>query len=901
MWNPILSAMALSVILSSQISWASNSALSCRQVLGATLARSSAYDVQKRLMVENARVLETGEKSAKVETAFGTKSPILHSFEKEGLLYEEIAPWFPDLRPFAKARMDRVLSGLEGKPQEREALSNWLKRSELNQMAPLHLRAHWKNMSPEMRWKALLETPGFFTWLTMESRSDLFTTGAVNFDFLLAGRNIPEYLTVGDDLGSYEVRLNRAIPNRTQFLEIRKQTEDFLEGRVGHQHLFHAWPENATLRKQMAPYYIEFLDASTWYLFWRQMNRNPENVSSILTHPFLGVYTTNSLGRLQKSVETNNAETFKDKYRMIGARTFPSLEKSEDGKPKFNTDWEVRSGNKTDAREIIETMIEARLVSGDYSGLKAFGSYKFSTQKTLEDLVQGLLSTEEIAVLKQFESKFTELKFSNHALARNHFRSRIVSPLFAWETRLDLDYKLDRFKEAQKEYARALVKIARPYLRAFDEKGQIKRTRYLEIREDAIEKMEVAIYEFTRKTRLDEDLKLYISAKPLALPEIKVKSTGPIDVNRVALGIEYSMRFQPALIPQNQAEAQKLVGQFADRLARKMKTGQVVEMKGDSHGHGVSVKKKVIDSAGNTWRVEWDGIQRAYDENGEVMNAWGGHTEIVTPKFQPETLEDGTLQIYQAARSLGQVSSRRAGGAHVNFDLEVLQTFPAAVGTRKVLNLIAYFESHRQVIMHLWTHPRRKHSAHPINLREGFAERLEAFQGDWTDLGRFLYNERYFNTFVGRKPKYVPINLTALMTDVVPRPYLESTLDIKNKNLEWFPNFNKVHGRGEARFFDAPPDEVAAALQIKYFRALLDKAWNADGIVKLAPRYSDAQKAAWKTDGVAWSRAVEQHLVDLGLDPQEFQGLIWESYMNHKKTNERQVQYEEYQGFLPAR
>jgi hypothetical protein len=899
MWTLNKTAIAVSLWLLPQFLIAAD-LITCKLAVSGKLGSENAYDVQRRLIVENAKVTEAGEKAAKVETAFGTKSPILHSFEKEGLLYAEIAPWFPDLKPLTKARMDRVLSGFEGKPGEKEALTNWLKSTELNQLAPVHLRAHWKSMGPEMRWKALLETPGFFTWLTMESRSDLFTTGAVNFDFLLEAKNIPEYLTVGDDLGSYEVRLKRAIPNRSQFLEIRQKTEEFLDGRVGHQHLFHAWPESPTLRKEMAPYYIEFLDSSTWYLFWRQMNRNPENVSSILTHPYLGVYTTNSLNRLQKSVEQGNAKGFKDKFRMIGARSFPALEKSEDGTPRFNTDWEIRSGNKTIEREAIETMIEARLISGDYSGLKAFGQYDFSTQKPIQDLVQGLVSKDEVSLLKRFEQKMTELHFSNHVLAKNHFRSRIVSPLFAWENRLDLEYKKDLLNESRKTYAKTMASIARRYLREIESKNA-NRTDYIAAREEAIERLEIAIYEFTRKTRLDQDFQLYVSTQPKTLPSITVPSQGLIDVNQVALGIEYSMRFQPAMIPKNKAEAAQLVDQFAKRLGNVFGSNQMLEVQGDSHGHGVSVKKKVIDAKGETWRVEWDGIQRLYDENGAITNSWGGHTEIVTPKFQPQSLSDGTLQIYSVARSMGQVSSRRAGGAHVNFDIEVLQKLPTAVGTRKVLNLISYFESHRQVILHLWMHPRRKHSAHPINLQDGFAQKLENFSGDWADLGRFLYSERYFNTFVGRKPKYAPINLTALMTDFVPKEYLEATLDIKNKKQTWFPNFNKVHGRGEARFFDAPSDEYSAALQIKYFRALLNKSWGPNGKIPLVSKYSDAQKLTWKSDGVTWKKAVEDHLLELGLDPQEFQGLIWESYMNHKKYNESPFQPTEYQNFLPAR
>ena len=72
----------------------------------------------------------------------------------------------------------------------------------------------------------------------------------------------------------------------------------------------------------MAPKYIELLDAGTWYLFWRQMKRNPTEVESVLGHPYLGVYTRWWLNRLYTAVVEAKPKDFKNKFRMMGARNF---------------------------------------------------------------------------------------------------------------------------------------------------------------------------------------------------------------------------------------------------------------------------------------------------------------------------------------------------------------------------------------------------------------------------------------------------------------------------------------------------------------------------------------------------------------------------------------------------
>jgi hypothetical protein len=356
------------------------------------------------------------------------------------------------------------------------------------------------------------------------------------------------------------------------------------------------------------------------------------------------------------------------------------------------------------------------------------------------------------------------------------------------------------------------------------------------------------------------------------------------------------------MIPENRSQAESHIRGFAEKFAASEGTKSIEKASGESHGHGVAVKFKVLDRFQQSWRFEWDGIQRSYDERGNITNAWGGHIEVVTPKFSPEAIEGSIGDLFKESRKRGLQARRSAGGAHVNFDLEpLMRDFPAKEGTRRLINLISYFESNEPVILFLWQHPQRRHAAYPVQVSETSARRLFEFEGDWKELGTLLYDIRYFNTYMGRKPKYVPLNLTAVMTPVVPDIYLDATLDIRNPLQSWFPNFNNVLGRGEARFFDAPVNEVTAALQIKYFRALLNKGLNSDKKILLVQRFNAEDVARWKEEVEEWIKAINAHLVELGLNPEEFRSLIWDSWMNQKNSEPSQKELKGFEKFEPAK
>ncbi|MEY4615308.1 MAG: hypothetical protein RJB66_268 [Pseudomonadota bacterium] len=896
-WHYLVAIIVLNGSWSKGLAADAEFALRCRSLF---LEDSTAFSKFESLGIFNREVHLHRPLTSVGDRSFGTSVPIVRSFEKEGLFYEEIAEWFPILRPSGiqklKARFEeeKTLTG------ERR-LHGWLNNLKIE--APKVGEQFWVSATLEQKMDLLLNRENPFELLSVKDRSFLFEFDFLNFNDIAAGSKAPPLVTVGDDLGSYEVRLSRGVVDRVQFHELRDQVEQYLEGKIGHQHLFHAWPSELGLRKEIAPYYIELLDSSTWYLFWRQMNRNPEEVDSVLAHPFLGVYTRRSLDRLQKALIKDQPEKFKDKYRMIGARSFSAAAEIPEQEGMV-PDWEIRSGNKGNKREFIENLLIARLETGDYSGLKDYQSYEFNPSASMREIISPWLDSRSITeaqlkLIESFEAAHPNMKWSAHANAKNHFRNRILSPLLPWQNRLSLGYKGKLFADEQNIYLKKLVAIADNFLKSVSAGTK----SVSELRAEALENLQMAVYVFSTKTRLDLDFERYLRPRPMQIPSIAIKaSKGPLNINQLDLGIEYSFRMPFEMNPETREQADLNIRGFAEQFSKREGQGEIEKTETEGHGHGIAVKYKVIDRDGQAWRFEWDGIQRNYDADGNVTNAWGGHIEVVTPKFSPQSIDGSIRELYKESRQRGLEPRRSAGGAHVNFDLTpLMKNFPAKEGTRRLINLISYFESNEPLILFLWQHPKRQHAAYPVRVSEDGARRLFEFEGDWKQLGTLLYDIRYFNTYVGRKPKYVPLNLTALMTSIVPEKYLEKTLDIRNQKQDWFPNFNKVYDRGEARFFDAPVNEATAALQIKYFRALLDKGLNADKKILLVQRYNMADVAQWKGNVDEWLQAITAHLVELGLDPKEFRSLLWDSWMNQVDFEPSQKDLQKFETFEPAK
>ncbi|OFZ15455.1 MAG: hypothetical protein A2Z20_12235 [Bdellovibrionales bacterium RBG_16_40_8] len=899
----------LFIILSaSPLAWAKSQ--DCANLLRRQSAFQKIHEIKDANM---RREHDVGVATSQTSNAYGTNVPIARSFEKEGLFYEDIEPWFSSLKPEAKGKLQNRFNLEKSLSPRKQTLTKWLKNIDSLIIYPSGIdQKTWQILTPVKRLEYLLKIDDLFSVLVVNQSAKLFAEEILNYDDIKPGPNAPEHLVVGDDLGSYEVRLGLGVTDRNQFMALRDETENFLGGSIGHQHFFHAWPENQKAREKMAPKYIELLDATTWYLFWRQMKRNPTDIESILTHPYLGVYTRSALDRLYRAVVEGAPKKFNNKFRMVGARGYKANADIPEQGDGWIPDWEMRSGNKSEKREFVENMLEARFSTGDYSGLKDYRLSNFDPSAAIEELLRPHLTQEQIATVKKFEELHPAMSYNTHVLANNHVRNRIISPLLNWGERLPLTLKQTVLLAAQKKYAEDLYAIADFYIKKINAQ-ELTTITLGRLRASAVEVIEELMYQFSTRVRLDIEFEQYLKPQPPQSISLKVKSSGPINVNDIPIGIEYSFRFPKRGEPKSKAQADSHIKALAEAMRKYFSSSSPVETTGgDSHGHGAVVKYRVVqeeeEEEGSeegsydevVWRAEWDGISRYYVD-GKIRRAWGGHAEVPSPKFSPQNIDDGIRQVFQAARSMSMEPRRSAGGGHFNFDLEkIMKNYPAEFGARAMANLISYFESNQEMILFMWMHPLRKHAAHPIPLQQGFAQKISEFHGNWTDLAQLLYESRYFNSFVGRKPKYVPLNVTPVMTPIVPEQYF-APLDIRRKESEWFPSFSNDTGRIEARLFDAPTDEHMAALQIKYFRAVLNKTFNSDRPLVLKKLFSEIDYERWEKNPEQWISDAEAHLKELDLNTKEFRWLLWDSYQSRTKYKERSHEYLIYDDYLPPR
>ncbi|MFM8316672.1 MAG: amidoligase family protein [Deltaproteobacteria bacterium] len=854
-------------------------------------ARSlSCYEMFHHLQVQRAGGIKGRE-----NTFAGTFTRMVRAFEKEGLFYGDIIHWFDRADKNSTVKLIQSRLNREANGHAPKKLERWIEQyPEKYKADGIELPENWAKMNLKAKAEFIFNRANPLEAIKLEGNEELFLEQILNFDVLRPAEGTPEWLTVGDDQGSYEVRSSSGEINRKKYQEQLRQVEEHLDGKVGHQHLIHEWPKEKEARVRIAPQYIELLDAGTWYLFWRQTKRNPDEVESILTHPYLGVYNRASLEKLERAMIEGKYEDFKNKYRMIGARNVKGREGMPDqteGQPL--ADFERRSGNKGIKRDFLEDVIEARFASGDFTGLRSIHDYAFDASAPMRELTQKYLSEKEIEMMERFEKEFKWLKYSDSSRSFNHFRNKILAPLLPWESRIPLDHKLDVLERARKRFAEGLAKIGQEYLK---EKDKITEPHKLgELTAETMEKIQRLSYLFSDRVRLDEDFEHYLTPRPTQLPEILVDSTGPIDVNKINLGVEYSFRFPDS--PRHKTTAQDEIKETAKALSSALGGSEIKEESGEGHGHNLSVKYSFTDSEGRKWRVEWDGVTRTYVD-GKAVNPRRGHIEIPSPKWSPQTPEE-IAQLYQTMRDLGKLPRRGAGGAHVNVDLAPLKALPEKEGARKMANLLNYFESNREMIQFLWQHPYRTRAAVPVEMSPALIEKLNHFDGTWEELGRVLYEEKYFNPFETRKPSYTQLNATALMASIIPAEY-QRTIDIKNPEVPWAPAFGgKGTDRVEFRLFDAPTDEYLASLQVKYIRAVLNQALNGPKVITHQARYENADFESWKQDSAKFLRAARQHFKELGLDPEEFKPLLGQAQFAQSAIPVPKTPLREFPGFLP--
>ena len=313
-----------------------------------------------------------------------------------------------------------------------------------------------------------------------------------------------------------------------------------------------------------------------------------------------------------------------------------------------------------------------------------------------------------------------------------------------------------------------------------------------------------------------------------------------VDVNTIALGIEYTGRFPISnhAVPKrsgegevvfqwHNSERENLMQDVARELSHRLGgTGEIQKISG-GHGHNLGYSHTFLDGKGRSWRVDWDGIQRSYDDEGKVIQGTvtGGHLEVVTAKFVPRVWE--IEAVYKVFKKFHIIQSHlRAGGGHINVDLAPFEGRPRAMS-----RFLALFHEYGDIITLMFSRSFIEGYGNLFILDEFLKGQLQDFQGTEEELKEMLYNNRYFHAEVGSKTRYAPLNVIPYFQDVIPGELLGEDLDFLNPKVSWEPRFRFVkpeHKRMELRFFGAPRDPVESALHIRFVRAMLHGAFNED-------------------------------------------------------------------------
>ncbi len=529
---------------------------------------------------------------------------------------------------------------------------------------------------------------------------------------------------------------------------------------------------------------------------------------------------------------------------------------------------EFRSGTKNDpTRRNTQKFLISRYATQELDDLASGKSWKLndSNMNDLENLSKRFDLPEEV-----FERFFAQVYRDNKIYLDPGYQV----PFWNWE---EAPYLSDG-KKAE------LKKLTQIYIKTIINKENPSK-----------EFIGSAIANWAKSSNLSSDIENYLKPKPrLSNPEtahlFPQKSGVPVDVNKIDLGIEYTGRFPLSTdadyvaIPgqQNKLEWRKtyldytpserkdVIKHFAETLGKELNNGRSVEVissSSDGHGHGLDVSYELRDDQGRKWRVEWDGVGRSYDTNGKVIpeSLRGGHIEIVTPKFTPTKKDMDSL--FLAMDKTDLIPSARMGGGHINIDLKPFEGNPKAMARF----LGTYFDN-RNMMSLLFQHPGRGVGAEPNPVTSNLINKLKNFNGTEEELKTLLYNEKFFNTRVGRKTKNNQLNLIAYFQDVIPEEYIHEDFDMKNdiwrRTFDVDPKIRKM----EFRLFNAPKNAAESALHIKYVRALLNKALNETDPVFLGNYEVDYEKFAKEPEFAM--KEFEKNMINLGLDPKEYRPFV---------------------------
>ncbi|EPZ52354.1 hypothetical protein M902_2423 [Bacteriovorax sp. BAL6_X] len=555
---------------------------------------------------------------------------------------------------------------------------------------------------------------------------------------------------------------------------------------------------------------------------------------------------------------------------------------------KDSVSIEFRSGTKNlRVARFIQASLASRFSRNDFSGIEKVHSWTLVDDQTMNhvdtlDIKYRFGLTMEQA--KSAASKLNQASLDGYNVA-----------LWNWYNECPMFGKTKKtiLKNLTKDY---LIDVA-----------SLKHTN-----RDNLKKAIISLQrEWVASSNIIEDIRKYMMPQRNFLDresfhKFKPGTNLPIDVNKIDLGIEYSAKFplkfqgDYAMIEnedgsykrerlldgkmswlqtrvdmsadEKEAYLEKLATDLRDRLGGE---GQVERLYEDGHGHGLDIAFKIRDSKDRSWRVEWDGIGRNYTPAGDVIidSVRAGSIEVVTPKFEPNMDEiQAVFDTFQKNNALPYI---KAGGGHLNIDLTVFENKPY-----EFARFLAIFNEYRSVIAFMFQDLNRVKSAEPVVISDEFAKKLANWNGTETELKMALYNEGYFNKRVGRKARYTHLDVSAYFQDVIPEKFISDDFDISNPKVPWRPAFrvNPKIRKAEVRLMNAPRDAYESALQMKLFRAILNKALNTTS--EISGTLQNISHERYLNNYARLIEDLKKMTDDLGLEMREYRPIIGEGLAN---------------------
>ena len=572
-----------------------------------------------------------------------------------------------------------------------------------------------------------------------------------------------------------------------------------------------------------------------------------------------------------------------------------------DGVPSFNL--EQRAGTKLDKnRRFLQSCLISRYAAAEFDDL---GNAEYELHKFEKgDLAKrfGLSDLEVKQAIANIQSVEMSKMKGGYEQTRK-LQQEFWLPFWNWEKSPYVSAaKKEELKKLTQSFVKNLAAMKNPDL-------------------DGIR---AHLKTWVSSSDLKRDIETYLKPKPPSYsqnPEFggfNSKNPKGVDVNKVDLGIEYTARFptrtkvvlSESPLPEtgkktwiatqsdlSVEEKKKVIEDLANDLAQRMNGGKktpITSLADPGHGHSMVIAYEFRDQNSQKWRVEWDGVGRDYDKNGKLIepSIRGGHIEVVTPKFNPESNKVGA--VFEAFEAKGMKPSFAMGGGHINVDLAVFEGRPKAMA-----RFLSVFLENRATIGMLYQHPGRLASAEPHTVSKNLLNKLKDFNGTESELKKLLYDEKFFNTRLGRKTKYTQLDVSAYFQDIIPPEYLTADFDLKND--PWRKTFNvdpKIR-KAEFRLFGAPRTPSEAESQIKLVRSMIDYAL--DDTAPLSGMAQDVNYENWAKNPKKAEEGLAKLTAQLGLNPEEYRGYLYDGLRITEdwRTSKSYVPYSEKMALFP--